>query len=365
MLSINNLQTSRYFITESYNVVRFDISLGLGLPLKKMAATYEKLISAHIARLTSHSSPASLEQVIRNHKTALRGFLKTIQKSETSPVGVELMDDFESNLKLHLTQQSISSRSAADRRSLLNAWKLTFELLGEAPDTVPRGRERRKANASNISMTKFEAGLKEALKVSRLSAKTAAKRAGISTSAMGRWARGALPNIRSENSLDKLDNVLALPGGTLLKLLRETQSFLSPACTNAFRERCEDRSKIPYILKDTYLSSAFRLQWKEYFDYKVAIRPKGLARRTNGRWSIVEANLTSCRPSPFNTSGSKICESANIVWGHVSSYLGFLSLAENSGGCGLELDKVYNLGDEIKTDTLPDFVLKTVDIFRF
>ncbi len=32
---------------------------------------------------------------------------------------------------------------------------------------------------------------------------------------------------------------------------------------------------------------------------------------------------------------------------------------------GLELDKVYNLGDEIKTDILPDFVLQTVDIFRF
>ena len=32
---------------------------------------------------------------------------------------------------------------------------------------------------------------------------------------------------------------------------------------------------------------------------------------------------------------------------------------------GLELDKVYNLGDKIKTDILPDFVLQTVDIFRF
>ena len=32
---------------------------------------------------------------------------------------------------------------------------------------------------------------------------------------------------------------------------------------------------------------------------------------------------------------------------------------------GLELDKVYNLGDEIKTDILPDFVLQTVDSFRF
>jgi Uma2 family endonuclease len=32
---------------------------------------------------------------------------------------------------------------------------------------------------------------------------------------------------------------------------------------------------------------------------------------------------------------------------------------------GLELDKVYNLGDEIKTGILPDFALKTADIFRF
>ncbi len=32
---------------------------------------------------------------------------------------------------------------------------------------------------------------------------------------------------------------------------------------------------------------------------------------------------------------------------------------------GLELDKLYNLGDEIKTEILPDFELKTTDIFRF
>jgi Uma2 family endonuclease len=35
------------------------------------------------------------------------------------------------------------------------------------------------------------------------------------------------------------------------------------------------------------------------------------------------------------------------------------------GEKGLELDKVYNLGDEIKTEILPNFVLNTVDIFRF
>lgn len=35
------------------------------------------------------------------------------------------------------------------------------------------------------------------------------------------------------------------------------------------------------------------------------------------------------------------------------------------GEKGLELDKVYNLGDEIKPDILPNFVLNTVDIFRF
>jgi Uma2 family endonuclease len=31
----------------------------------------------------------------------------------------------------------------------------------------------------------------------------------------------------------------------------------------------------------------------------------------------------------------------------------------------LDLDKVYHLGDEIRTEILPDFVLNTVDIFRF
>ena len=35
------------------------------------------------------------------------------------------------------------------------------------------------------------------------------------------------------------------------------------------------------------------------------------------------------------------------------------------GENGLELDKIYNLGDEIKTSILPDFVLQTADIFRF
>ena len=32
---------------------------------------------------------------------------------------------------------------------------------------------------------------------------------------------------------------------------------------------------------------------------------------------------------------------------------------------GLELDKAFQLGEEIRTEILPDFVLKTIDIFRF
>ena len=32
---------------------------------------------------------------------------------------------------------------------------------------------------------------------------------------------------------------------------------------------------------------------------------------------------------------------------------------------GLDLEKVYQLGEEIRTEMLSDFVLKTVDIFKF
>lgn len=221
---------------------------------------------------------------------------------------------------------------------------MTFELLDKSPHTITRGRERRKANANDISMTKFEAGLKEALKVSSLSAKTAAKKAGISTSAMGRWVRGALPNIRSENSLAKLDGVVGLPVGTLLNLLRETQTILSSVSTNAFRERCQDKSKLLYMLKETDLLPGLRQQWKDYFDYKIVARPRGLERRANGRWSVAEPKLTSSRPTSLNTNGKKISESANIAWAHISSYLGFLNLSEADGGCGLELDNVQTLG---------------------
>lgn len=212
-----------------------------------------------------------------------------------------------------------------------------------APDTPVRGRERRSASQSELEPNKFEAALKAALKKIGLTPKSAARKAGIGTSAMGRWSRGAIPNARSLPSLMKLEPVLALPPNTLTHLLKEMLSSDKYTNTIESRSRIAVNSQLPFIMKEREISELLFAEWQELLTYKTAMRTGNMKRHPKGRWAVASAKVCSEKPTKMNSKNSQVSATAGMTWRAFSAYFGFLSLAENLGGCGLPAETCQTL----------------------
>ena len=142
---INDLHIFRYSVTELGNVLS-----SRGFPLFSpatftvtMSATYGQLIEHHLARLKKSIRPEAYNQVSRNHLTALRAFMRYHQRSETTSIGSELGEEFDAAVKGHRAVSDLSERTRADRRSILNAWRLTFVEQGLTSDGLSRIKARR------------------------------------------------------------------------------------------------------------------------------------------------------------------------------------------------------------------------------
>lgn len=342
-MQINNLPQLRFSITRTGNESHYGLNFGQGRLSPRMT-TYSQLIEKHTSELRRNTRAASQHQVIRNHLGALRAFLRTAYKSEHSVVGPELADEFTQKLHQHLASSGLSDRSKADRKSLLNAWKSTYEGLAPRGDTAPTKRERRSADAHGSSQNPFEIELKRALQDAGLSAKSAARLAGVSTSAVGRWNRGALPNVRSKESVGKLEAVLKVPSNTLLDKLDGCLASNVPAPVKAYRDRVKAMSKLEFHLKVSELSSGFLQEWNELLVYKTAVRPvNGLKRSKGGAWSVAQPEHSAIHPSPINSVTGGIVHTASLNWGKVSAFLGFLRLPIHEGGLGQEPSRIQTL----------------------
>jgi integrase/transcriptional regulator with XRE-family HTH domain len=335
-MKINNLPVLRYSITGPSNE-RYQLAYGQGRLAPRMT-TYSQLIEKHTAALRRDTRPSSQKQVIRNHGTALRAFLKSSYKSEQSIVGPELAADFTQKLNAHLATCSLGERSKADRKSLLRAWKSTYDSLTSASSPAPTKRERHSADPNGALENPFEAELKRALREAGLSAKSAARLAGVSTSAVGRWNRGALPNIRSAKTIGKLEVVLDLAPNTLVDCLDGCLAANALSQPNVFRTRLKSMGSLKFHLKATELSPEFVQEWRTFLNYKTAIRPpNGLERRKGGAWTLSQAEHSATDPTVLNSVAGAISHTADMNWERMSAFLGFLRLPEQQGGLGQEL----------------------------
>jgi transcriptional regulator with XRE-family HTH domain len=255
-MNFNDLPALRYSITGPSNGGTYRLNFGQG-PLAPRMTTYSQLIEKHTAALRRETRANSQQQVIRNHLTALRAFLKATYKSEQSIVGAELAADFTQRLNEHLANSSLADRSKADRKSLLRAWKSTYDGLTSAAPASSSNRERHTAESHGGLQSQFETELKQALRAAGLSAKSAANLAGVSTSAVGRWNRGALPNIRSKETIAKLEAVLTLQPNALLDTLNGCLAAHTRTQPDAYTGRLKVMRLLEYRLKERELSSEF------------------------------------------------------------------------------------------------------------
>jgi len=321
----------------------FTFSDGAGVTNPTMSTTYAQLVHAHLARLQSDTTSTLGQQIARNHMTALRGFLRSLGKTETSPIGDEMASEHTPSVKRYLAQLDVGERSKSDRRSLLNAWRMTFDLMGAVPEVCVRGRERSRADVPSHAPTPFELGLRAALRQAGLAPKQAARLAGVSTSAVGRWTRGALPNLRSDTTLAKLESVLQLPAGRLNELLRETLDKGAPLHRNDYRERLKARCGDVYLLKASDLGDRFLTDWNSLLKHKTAIRTTSKKRYTGGRWSVTGSATSKGALPGISTLNERHFASASIYWNHVSAYLGFLQRPIEGDGWGVDKEAAQSL----------------------
>lgn len=343
-MEINHLGNLRYFITGLTNDVSTLLSPARTVSLTvTMSATYAQLIEKHTTRLQNDSTSLAAQQILRNHMTALRAWMSFLGKSETSTIGQELTIEFSESVKRHVASLDLGQRSKSDRRSLLNAWRLTFDLMGAAADKPIRGRERARADLVPTNPSVFEVGLKAALRKAGLTPKAAARRARVSASALARWSRGALPNKRSQHTLSRLEEVLGLPNEHLADLLRQSLGSQLPAVRNEYRERLKARCATPYLLKLTSLRPDFLVQWQEMLRHKTASRNSGKRRLGAGRWTPSGDANSSGAIAGITVLNDVHYASAGVLWNHTAAFLGFLQLNPDSGGWGLEPEVAQSL----------------------
>lgn len=340
----NALQSYRYSVTSLSNdkgIYTITPGLAMGSLRIAMATTYATLISSHLANLQSTASAASFAQVKRNHMTALRWFMRCLSKNETSPVGDEFGPQFDALIRQHVERLNLSDRSKRDRRSLLNLWRDTFKAIAtQEPPTSKAGR--RCAALVPSQLTPFEAKLRDGLKAARLTAKRAATIAGISTSAISRWTRGALPNIRTTKPLDQLDPVLGFLPGTLNAALQQTKApGIVAQQKNAFRQRLKNQA-VANAVAIVPLPQLMR-EWKDFVRYKTTPAPE-LKRSSRATWSTVLKEHTASKPEWFCVvNGHFVSPSADFSWGVVLSFLGYLQTPSETGGFGIPKEDAQTL----------------------
>ena len=348
MSNINELANYRYLITitpNDRNTYKLPTIAGLGTRQNvTMATTYKNLIDYHLKSLEQKSNSSSFEQVKRNHLTALRSFISYTGQSDTSPVGLEMTADFAQSLKSHLFASKISVRSQTDRKCLLNSWRESYLTMNAEP-ILRIGRERRRATETPIEQNPFEMLLWNSLKASKLSPKTAARLAGISTSAIGRWSRGALPNARTSESLYKLDSVLDLSKGTLLASFQQATGKSSNTPTNEYRNRQKINTSMRFCIGIDDIRPALLNEWKAHLTFKTAAHTGHLTRGNSGRWSLVEERNSAIKPSAFTSVGKCVSPSASILWTRTSSFLGVWA-AETFG----TRRKIFDLSESPRSD---------------
>lgn len=296
--------------------------------------TFQQLIE-HASR---HAEPGEgfSPQSLPNAVSALRGFVNEQGLSLDRPIGPALRAQFNERLSVHLSTLragSQSSRSAANRGSLLRRWRRVLLRLD------------RTLNARLGRQSPLQQALSE-LFASGRAVRPTAHAAGVPHATLKRWLAGHRPNARSIPGLAKLERYLALPPGTLTDLAEVAvehshldASGRSPSIE--YRERLREQSASPYRLNN--VNEPLKAQWCEYVQFKTAARtPVGMRRQRHGRWSVTRHPVTRRLPW-YAASNGMYCATADLHWGLVASFLGWLTLPTERGGLAWACDRAQSL----------------------
>lgn len=339
-LYINELQNPRYSITTLCNDVIFQVTTssvvaGSHLETTEVNLTYDDLnhlLQTHLGLAGDIAEPApSATQQLRNHKSALTGFLASVGKTTDARVGIEMTTRFDESLQTYLDLLDVADCTKRDRRSYLHRYRDLF------------AAHRNEALKPRRKTTTLSEALREAIAKKGVAPKTLAKAVGVSTSAIQRYLAGAVPNRRGIPGLHRLENALGLDRDSLTSLVKDSdEPAIADAPENqAFRSQQALRSADPYFLPVAAISEIFEREWRQFLTYKTTVTP-GLERTAKGVWRCIPANTTPI-DSPLAKVGNTVCPSAALALERIRGLLGYLARPLEMGGQGIPLESAQTL----------------------
>ncbi|WP_157400060.1 MULTISPECIES: hypothetical protein [Ramlibacter] len=316
--------------------------------------TFAQLKNVMIER--SRSGDAVSASSLPNAMSALVQFMAERGFRDDSLIGTHLRASYYKQVAAHVKALREEGRPGAyirNRKSLVKQWRaLVLEL-------------DRQAAAQGGTETPLQRALRELLD-GGLPLKTVASRARVPHASLKRWLRGSLPQRGKLGHLQSLERFFGQPPGTLTDLLpiarpsagSESASEAEPPKI-AYRARLGEQIKLKYRLKDP--CETLVKEWKDFLLHKTSLTASGLKRQKRGKW-----NTTSRPVKPEDKvqwfesvtflGQRTICQTAAITWTHFSQYVGWLSLAVESGGAGLPAEAVQSLASLLNREHLEAYI---------
>lgn len=313
--------------------------------------TYLELLEKHVSRLTKERGSLS-EQVRRNHQSTLNSYLKFVGKTMSSIVGKEFTADFQSRAVAFAEPiAAMSRKTAADKLSILRAWRRTVDSSTEAVKL-----------RSVAGPSLFHKALRVAMELKGESILVIAKKIKSHPNTLRGWMAGAYPFLAGLPTLRRLEAHLGLERGCLeskLEYPRKCVNVGTGAQRDKFSERQRKNLVDKYCIPVGDLSPSFVDEWRDFMKYKTVEYPTGLKRADGGKWRALpmeQANWNLRKEPLFHPTPSTVCASAARTLSHLRTYFGFLIKVPNSNvansGLGMSGDDVQSLGMLV----VPEFV---------
>lgn len=247
--------------------------------------TYLNLIEFHLGEVAEGLegkgySMKAARQVVRNHRTAINGWMRERGFDIHSPVGDELGVEFETQRIAHLShlriqggpaKRGLSASTLSSRESLLTRWMASWLVLNKTQG-LPRP---------------FSEALSSLIRNRNLSLHSIARDTGVPRSTIQTWMRGEHhPTALQSENIRRLETHLALPPDTLLSRagLEGSSTHRFQAGATAFRRRIQKFSMRKYCISDFSSIPTLQTEWDGLEKFmSMPCPPEGMKR--NSRWN--------------------------------------------------------------------------------
>lgn len=275
----------------------------------------------------------------RNLHTALNGWMTQHGVNDGTVIVTELREAFDNSLEEHkrwLVERGLSERTVRDRGEFLCKWQRIFDLQRQR-DALP---------------TEFGTCLGLLVSRSNLTADELARQSGLAVTRLRPWVKGEKQPWRGTiKEIAALESALGVPPDTLAKRLptrrltdvRRSGSAADAGQRTDFQRRMSDvQLNAPrYRLKSP--SEGLQHEWHDLVEHKTAIILNDRLERSSS-WRAKTLDSIGQRLTWAGMTDAGLgCPTAQLVWSHVASYLGYLSLSQEFGGLGQPTEECQTL----------------------